>query len=138
MEPTLGISITDLGGTSFEKFDVSGEAKLWTPDIVLPSVNVGISAKPIKTGSNYLLAAVDMHAINQPVSFSKKFNLGVEWGWGDLFKVQGGLHQGYLTAGFQFDVGLLNVRFATYGEELGPVAGAIEDRRFVVQFKLLI
>jgi hypothetical protein len=137
MEPTLGISITDFGGTSFTKFDVSGEA-IGTPDIVLPSVNIGLSAKPVQTNATYVLATVDFHAVNQPVSFSKKFNLGIEWGWTDLIKVQGGLHQGYLTAGFQFDVGLLNVMFATYGEELGPTAGSIEDRRFLLQFKLLI
>lgn len=138
MEPTLGLSITDIGGTSFEEFDVSGDAKLGAPEIVQASVNVGVSLKPIKTDSYYVLTAVDIHSANRPLSFSKKFNLGVEWGWGEIFKVQTGLHQGYFTAGLQVDVNLLAVRFTTYGEELSPVAGSLEDRRYLLQLYLLL
>ncbi len=137
MEPTLGISITDIGGTPYTKMDIGGEA-LGTPDIALASVNAGVSFKPIQTNRMYVLAAADMHSINQPYSFSKKFNLGVEWGYGSLIKVQAGLHQGYMTGGFQFDVGLFNLRAVTYSEELGTTAGSIEDRRYALQLKLLI
>jgi hypothetical protein len=140
MEPTLGLSITDLGGTPYEKANVSGEATA-APELRLPSVNTGISIKPIVTGSMYLLCSADAHAINQPEHYSKKFNLGAEWGYGKIIKVQGGLHQGELSAGLQFDVGLLNLRLATYTEQLGPVAGQDEDlrdRRYALQLKLLI
>lgn len=137
MEPTLGVSITDFGGTTYKKMDIGGTA-LGTPDIALPSVNAGVSFKPIQTNRTYVLASADMHSINQPYSFSKKFNLGMELGLGSLFKVQAGLHQGYLTGGFQFDVGLLNLRAVTYSEELGSTAGSVEDRRYALQLKLLI
>jgi hypothetical protein len=137
MEPTLGVSITDLGGTPYEQQDVGGEA-LGAPPIRLPSVNVGVSAKPWTMGRSYLLTSVDMHAINQPVHFSKKLNMGIEWGYGDIIKVGGGLHQGYLTGGLQFDVGLLNIRVVSYGLELGSAAGDIPDRRYALQMKLLI
>lgn len=138
MAPTLGISITDFGGTQYEKADISGKA-LGTPEARLPSVNVGFSFKPLMMERQYVLVAVDNHQINQPVSFSKRLNLGAEWGFGkQLLKVQAGLHQGYWTAGFQFDVGLLNVKLVSYGEELGKVAGSNEDRRYALQFKLVI
>lgn len=137
MEPTLGVSITDLGGTVYEKFDVGSEA-IGKPEMKLPSVNTGISFKPYQANSNHLLIAADAHSINQPFSFSKKLNFGAEWSLGDMFKLQCGLHQGYLAAGFQFDVRLLKVRFATYSEEMGATAGSIEDRRYALQLRLLI
>ncbi len=137
MEPTIGVSITDLGGTPYTKMDVGGEA-LGTPPIALPSVNFGFSLKPIQRDKLYLLTSVDMHSVNQPYSFSKKLNFGSELGYGSIIKLQAGLYQGYFTGGFQFDVGLINLRLITYSEELGAVAGFKEDRRYAFQIKLLL
>jgi len=137
MKPTLGISVTDLGGTSFDKFDVNGEAA-GTPPIRLPSVNVGLSLTPMSAGGSYLRTSADVHAINQPVSFSKKLNFGLEWGYGRFLKLQSGLHQGYLTGGIEIDVPLLRLRLVSYGTEMGPSAGTIESRRYALQLKMLI
>lgn len=140
MSPTLGISVTDIGGTPFEKMDVGGEA-LGAPDSRLPSVNTGLSLMPWESGGMYLRTSVDAHAINQPEHYSKKFNLGMEWGYGSLLKVQGGLHQGELAGGFEFDVFLFSCRFVTYAEQLGTIAGQdddLRDRRYALQLKLLI
>jgi hypothetical protein len=95
----------------------------------------------MQSGRSYILCAVDAHAINQPHHYSKKFNMGLEWGYGQIIKLQTGLHQGELTGGMQFDVGLLNLRFVTYAEQLGPIAGQddnLRDRRYALQLKLLI
>ena len=139
MEPTLGLSISDFGGTPYSKMNISGQAAA-APEARLPSVNMGVSVKPYQTANSYISTAIDVHSMNQPFSFSKKFHIGVEYGLGSIIKLQTGLHQGYLTAGFQFDVGLLNLRYATYSEELGVQAGkaSVDNRRHVVQLKLLI
>jgi hypothetical protein len=137
MDPTLGISLTDVGGTPYKKLDVQGKA-LGAPDPVPPSLNVGLSIKPIKTERIYLLNSLDVHSANLPMSFSKKLNFGTELGLGSIIKIQAGLHQGYLSGGFQFDVGLLNLRAVSYSEELGTAAGQVEDRRYALQLKLLI
>ena len=138
MEPTLGLSIMDIGGTPYgQKMDIGGKA-LGTPDAVLPSLNLGLSLKPIQTNRTYLLTVIEMHQLNQPFSFSKKLNLGLEYGLGSIIKLMAGLHQGYLTGGFQFDVGLINLRVVTYAEELGAVAGSVQDRRYALQLKLLL
>ncbi len=137
MEPTIGLSITDVGGTPFEKTDIGGEA-LGAPATRMPSVNVGYSMKPWQSGNWYWLTSIDAHSINQPFSFSKKLNLGTEFSLGSILKVQGGLHQGYWTGGMQFDVGILCLRFVSYAEEMGVVAGSVEDRRYALQLKLLI
>lgn len=136
-EPTLGVSYTDIGGTPFKKFREKGK----TPKPRLPSVNFGLSYKPIQTSFHYLLTAVDIHGANMPDHFSRKINYGVEWGLGQVIKIQGGLHQGEWSAGFQVDAWLLVIRFATYAEQLGIYAGQDEllsDRRFVMQLKLII
>lgn len=137
MEPTLGISVTDIGGTSYDAYDVAGSS-LGAPELQLASVNVGVSAKPWKGEWSYLTTAIDMHSINQPYSFSKKLSLGVEGGLGNILKVQTGLYQGYMTAGLQFDVGLLNLRILTYAEEIGTSAGYRPDRRVAAQLKFIL
>lgn len=140
MEPTIGISITDFGGTPYSKLDVGGEA-LGAPETRLPSVNTGISLKPWSTDKMYLRTSVDAHAINQPIHYSKKFNAGAEWGYSSIIKVQTGLHQGEFAGGFEFDVFLLTMRFVTYAEQLGAIAGQddnLSDRRYAFQLKLLL
>jgi opacity protein-like surface antigen len=141
MSPTLGVSITDVGGTPFlSKFNVNGEATA-LPEARLPSVNAGVSLKPWEAHNMYLLTAADADAVNQPVHYSKKFNLGAEWGYGSIIKVDAGLHQGEFSGGFSFDVLLFTLRFVTYTEQLGTIAGQdpnLEDRRYALQLKLLI
>jgi hypothetical protein len=51
-------------------------------------------------------------------SFLKKVHLGVELPIG-RFSVRGGLHQGYLTAGFGMNLYGIRLDAATYGEETG-------------------
>jgi hypothetical protein len=140
MSPTIGVSITDVGGTPYEKFDVSGEA-LGAPKARLPSVNTGISLMPWEKNNMFLRTSVDAHSINQPAHYSKKFNLGAEWGYGKIIKVQSGLHQGEFSGGFEFDVFLFSCRFVTYTEQLGTIAGQddkLRDRRYALQLKLLM
>ncbi len=140
MSPTLGVSITDFGGTPYKKFDVGGEA-LGAPKARLPSVNTGLSLMPWEKNNMFLRTSVDAHAINQPAHYSKKFNLGAEWGYGKIIKVQSGLHQGEFSGGFEFDVFLFSCRFVTYTEQLGTIAGQddkLRDRRYALQLKLLM
>lgn len=138
MKPTIGISVTDAGGSSYSEA-AQGTAR--TPEIRLPSVNTGFSFRPVESDRTYLLVAVDAHMINQPIHYSHKLNLGVEWGFSDIIKIQGGLKEGYFTSGFQFDVGLLNLRFTTYAVDHAPLVGthdSLVERRYALQVKLLI
>jgi hypothetical protein len=137
MEPTLGISVTDIGGTAYKEMQLGGKG-VGAPNVQLMSVNVGLAAKPWSKERMHILTTFDMHSINQPESFSKKINIGTEFALGSIFKLQGGLHQGYATGGVQFDVGLLNLRLVSYAEENGSVAGTDATRRYAMQLKMLI
>ena len=139
MEPTLGVSVTDIGGSRFNTLDTVG-TEASTPTVRMPSVNMGISLKPIQYGSMYLLAAVDAHMLNQAVHFSHKLNLGLEFG-NDILKLQLGLKEGHNTAGLQLDMGLLSLKVVTYAVDHAPLAGShnnLVERRFAFQLKLLI
>ena len=137
MSPTLGLSITDLGSTHFNAISSLKEYSGTAP-IVLPSVNLGLSLKPVQVSYFYLRTSVDMHSINQPYSFSQKLNLGLEAGLGQILKAQLGMHNGYYTAGLQFDIMVIKLRAVTYAEEIGDYAGQQEDRRYALQVKILI
>ncbi|MCX6117412.1 MAG: hypothetical protein NT027_07720 [Proteobacteria bacterium] len=137
MEPTLGVSITDFGGTPLK----ASSSEYGTPKPRDPTVNTGVSFKPYNEGKSYFLTAIDAHGINRPMHFSKKFNLGTEWGYGSVIKIQAGLHQGEFSGGLQLDAWLLVLRFATYAEQLGPTAGEDKnfvDRRYIAQLKMLL
>jgi hypothetical protein len=139
-EPTIGVSIADLGGTPYKAMNQGG-LQLGAPRAREPAVNTGLSFKPIKTSGYYVLTSMDVHAINQPIHYSKKLNFGAEWGFGKILKLQAGLHQGSMSGGFQLDAWLLVLRFATYSEQIGRVAGesaTASDRRYVAQLKILL
>lgn len=136
MEPTFAFAVSDIGSTAYSKFDFNGNA-LGTPDPQLAAVNTGFSLKPVSIGRMYVRTSIEAHAINQPYSFSKKLNLGLEWGHGEWIKLQTGLHQGYFSAGAQLDIFLLRIALVTYAEELGTYAGSHEDRRYAAQIKFI-
>lgn len=49
-----------------------------------------------------------------------------------ILSVQLGMNQTSLTFGLGFDIGLVRVALATYGEELGSYAGQRRDRRYIL------
>jgi len=50
-----------------------------------------------------------------------------------LLTLNGGLYQGSYTAGFDMQVTVLKLQFATYQEQLGSQVGQLEDRRYMAQ-----
>lgn len=139
-DTTFGISILDFGGTKFTAMS-TGDSVTGAPDVRLPAVNTGLSFKPVKTENHYVSVNADVVAINQPVHYSKKINLGTEYGLGDFLKVQAGLHQGEWTAGVQLDIMLMRLRLASYAEQLGTAAGQDEilsDRRYAMHLNLFL
>jgi hypothetical protein len=82
------------------------------------------------------LAAIEVQNIGGTThlsSFWKKFHLGAETKLLGFLSVRGGFNQGYAAGGVGFDLPLLKIDVATYGEEIGPVAGSLEDRRYALR-----
>ena len=111
------------------------------PSLTEPSLNLGFSFKPLQKKDQYITLSADSHSINQASHYSQKLNFGFEWGWRSSIKIQAGLKAGYLTAGAQLDVGLLNLRVCSYIVDHSPIVGLSEamiERRYALQFKALI
>ena len=138
--PSMGISITDIGDTSFFETKFI-EVPVGAPRKRSASINAGFSIKAINSDNLNLRAAIDFHKLNQIASFSRKIHLGAELSYRSWLKVGAGLHQGYLTGGIQLDAGLVGLKFATYQVEKSIFAGASEnlsDRRYSLELHLLL
>jgi hypothetical protein len=99
------------------------------------SFNFGISAK--KTDAwifDHWLLAMETTDIgnNDFGSFYRTLHFGTEAAW-SVFRLRGGINQGYFTAGLGIDLAFLQLNVATYGEELGLNPGVLEDRRYALQ-----
>jgi hypothetical protein len=70
-------------------------------------------------------------------SFMKNFRLGVSAGLIDSTYFSStlnfGLYQGAYTAGFNLELTILKLNFATYQEEVGDSTSSIDDRRYMAQ-----
>lgn len=129
-KPTLGVSIANIGGIS----SLDGKHN----QLLRSSLNTGVSLRLIKTKPFTITWAADVHSLNQHMDFSKKFGTGLELDIYSFIKLQTGLYNGYYTAGINFDLILINIRAATYAQEEGDFAGNIENRVYVLDFKLII
>jgi len=75
---------------------------------------------------------------NRNGSIFRTLHMGTELKpWGFL-AIRGGVSQGYLSAGLGLDFPLLDLEFATYGEEMSLNVGGKEDRRYVARIGLSI
>ncbi len=84
--------------------------------------------------TSHLTFAFDYSHLNYSVDeehLPKHIHLGMNLDL-PLLALQLGLNQTSMTAGFSFDVGVLRVNAATYGEELGSYGGQRRDRRYLL------
>ena len=71
-------------------------------------------------------------------SFFKKVHFGGETKITSRFIFRGGVNQGYLGGGIGFNLPLLKIDLATYGQELSGTTGGLEDRRYMFRLALEI
>jgi hypothetical protein len=136
--PTLGLTILNVGDLKFKKYDKLGSVEVKAAPAALPqSVNVGLSVTP-RWNKWFLRAAWDFRDLNLPIEQQKKYGLGFEGGWDNLASVQLGLAEDALTAGFEFRLFVLNVRYATYVTERGYFPSQTPERRHLLGFKVLL
>ncbi len=84
---------------------------------------------------------VDIRDINHPLfTFKKGLHLGAEFDWRLFSWWKGayrlGVNQGYYTAGISALIGIFNLDFATYGEEVGPYSTPVQNRMYSLKLSL--
>jgi hypothetical protein len=145
-KPAIGVSILNVGDSRFKTGGVlKNLAKkigdnTSAPDAIPQSVNLGMSVSPqwdnwVATG------AVDFRDINLALPASQKPSLGLEGGWRSKYfsgLAQTGLNEGYLTAGFELRMTILTLRYATYKTDRGYFPKQNNERRHLIQAKILL
>ncbi len=83
-----------------------------------------------------IIPALDYKFVDRnDIDIDKKLDIGLEIDL-PLITVRGGLHHGYYTYGATVDLAFLQIDLASFSEELGAYPGQLEDRRYLVQFKI--
>lgn len=118
---------------------VSGETGKVTPQP--RTFNGGVSAsREALFGLGKVTVAFEIQDVgnNANGSLFRTFHLGSELNLKDWVMVRAGINQGYLCAGVGFDLPVLKIDLATYGEEMSLNVGGLEDRRYAIRIGFAI
>ena len=149
--PAFGLSVLNIGGLDMD--ENYGKQPM--------TVNLGVSVSPEVGFFEHLIIAVDYvdllnanethfyeftetggvitnvtHKDFEEADFMKRLRLGVSAGVFDnswfLTTLTAGLYQGNYTLGVDLQATILKLSAATYAEEIGPEAGDLTDRRYML------
>ncbi len=134
--PALGISVRDVGNTSYTLRGGMFTSTTARPLDTEQSVDVALSAQPILANRVRTTFTVEYHGVTTAIragqeDFMKRSHAGAELNFADTIFVRAGANQGYWTAGVEFASERLQLQAASYGEEIGTPNGRREDRRWV-------
>lgn len=128
---TLAAVIYDFGGTSL---DYSGSKSTIKQSLALgASYKLNTYKDMIKADD--LTLGMDINNFDES-SLVKKLHFGVEGKFFHKLSVRLGLNQGYATFGFGFRLGILQLDYAMYQEELGDSAGDQVDKSQLIGLTL--
>lgn len=100
------------------------------------TINAGIAARRSALwglGATTLAFEVQDIGNNANGSLFRLLHLGGEFALKDTIFLRAGINQGYFCGGVGFDLPILKLDLATYGEEMSLNAGGQEDRRYALR-----
>lgn len=139
--PAIGVSVRDVGNTSYNFREGMFNATTERPRETEQSVDVALSFQPIVGNRVRSTIAFEYHGITTPLVEAdedsiKRSHVGIEFNFADFAFLRGGANQGYWTAGLEFATEKFQLQVASYGEEVGRPGALREDRRWVGKFAL--
>jgi hypothetical protein len=139
--PALGVSVRDVGNTSYNFREGMFNATTLRPEDTEQTVDVALSFQPILGNRTRTTIAFEYHGVTTPLvedqeDVIKRSHAGIEFNFADFAFVRAGANQGYWTAGLEFATEKFQLQVASYGEEIGNPNGRREDRRWVGKFAL--
>jgi hypothetical protein len=151
LQPAYAMTIHNLGTTAYEidlkspsatekgveKINKFNNAVNDEPvdDEMTFNVGMKVSPKIAFLDTNF---ALDFRDLNRDGSVVRKLNFGAEVIFPVIVSVRTGLNHGYFAAGLGFDLKVVNIDFATYGEEVGVFERQQSDRRYAITLKFAI
>ncbi|MGE4234003.1 MAG: hypothetical protein AB7F43_11805 [Bacteriovoracia bacterium] len=132
--PAIGASLNNVAKSSYKFGNKPGLGKPPANDRTA-AVGVRFDLPDLFFFRKIILAAEmqNIGSTSKQASIFKKTHMGLETKLLHFLSIRGGANQGYYTAGLGIDIPILKIDLATYGEELGAVAGQLEDRRYVAR-----
>ncbi len=135
---TLGLVVHNVLGGNFSQSKMINKDAIDVPTKMYRVVDVGSQYVISEFGDLTIRSMLDFRDLMHPeISFNKSFHAGLEFdyspsGW---FKSQlrGGINQMYYTAGATLLLGVLNIDFVTYGEEVGSTSQKLENRVYAAK-----
>jgi hypothetical protein len=118
--PTFGVSVQDVGRTTFQDqrlFFSADSAPQGTPEPLEQTINVGYSMIFKHARGMRSVLAIDYKDVTGvDGNYLDHLHAGFEFNSSDVFFLRAGVNQGrYWTAGLGFELGGLGIEFATYG-----------------------
>lgn len=126
---TTGVSMMDIADTRFTK--TSGTADVPKQDMM---INSGMAFKQDFGLFDYTLSA-DIHPMNGPTDFARKFHMGVELSL-PLVTVHTGWSEGYISYGATVKLWPIKITTGFYGVEVGSRYREQEAKRFILYVSL--
>jgi hypothetical protein len=131
VKPAFGFCWEDLGDLKFHTL----KDGVNVPRSVPGSLNVGTSLM-YNTPIGELAFNIDVRRLlNTDVEYASKIHYGFKLSLPKI-SIYGGVSQGYLTGGVEFNFVFGRLTLVTYGDELGAFASARGDRRYLMRFSL--
>ena len=133
-EYELGFAINNVLGGKYK--NISRPIKSWDGDPAPANRTFNFGLKGTRKdifGLDQITLALETTDIgnNPNGSLYRTIHMGTEIEW-KILRARAGLNQGYLAAGLGIDLFILNLDFATYGEELSLNPGIAQDRRYIL------
>jgi hypothetical protein len=139
--PALGVTVRDVGGTSFAMTDGVFYSTTTRPQYEPQKVDAGLSISPIFGNHVRGTIAAEVHDVLtkdalEKTDIMRRFHAGMELNVADFFFLRGGWNQKSWTAGFEFASEKFQLQGAFYGEDLGTPNAPFEERRMMGKFSL--
>src|SRR3989344_5127975 len=135
---TLGVVLKNVLGGSFSKSTLVNKDAVEAPKNIPRVIDIGAAYKIANYGDLEIRGMLDARNLLHPnANTTNTLHAGIEFdyspsGW---FKsqIRAGMNQMYCTAGATLLLGVINIDFATYGEEMGTASNKIENRVYAAK-----
>ncbi len=131
MHPVLSFVWKNIGNTDFKPDTGSAAAPPSDP----AELEAGGALRFDLPGMTILLAFEVDYMNDSTVQLGQKLHAGVELSL-PLIALRAGLDQGYFSYGCGFNLGIIRIDAASWGEEMGGAQGQMESQRYLVEVSL--
>lgn len=130
MKPTVAVTWTDVGATSFLK-----TAGTEAPPRIKDNLSFGLGGSLDLPGLDITGGFEYKHILETGVQIGKKLHFGTEFSM-PIVDIRTGMSQGYSSWGLGFDLLLMEIDLATYTVEAGEYPGQTPESRFQLSINM--